>query len=149
MEAPKNTGSRAVALGGAALILLGLWWFARGVIPQAVLDVIDRSAGAITLIALGLVLILLSRRGAFLGPRSGTRLYRSRSDRMLGGVLGGLGAYLGVGPVVLRVVVTLLTVLGAGGLVLVYILMWIVVPEEPLIAAPGAYAPPTPPTQGA
>lgn len=149
METPRNTGSRAVALSGAALILLGLWWFARGVIPQAVLDVIDRSAGAITLIALGLVLILLSRRGAFHGPQSGTRLYRSRSDRMLGGVLGGLGVYLGVDPLLLRVIVVVLTVLGAGGLVLVYILMWIIVPEEPLLATPGAYTTPVPPTPGA
>lgn len=145
MEAPRNPGPSAAALGGGALIVLGLWWLARGVIPQAMLDVIDRSAGAITLVALGVVLILLSRRGAFHAPRTGTRLYRSRTDRLLGGVLGGLAAYLGIDPLFLRVVVALLTVLGAGGLVLVYILMWVFVPEEPLPAALGAYTPPVPP----
>jgi phage shock protein PspC (stress-responsive transcriptional regulator) len=149
MEAPRNPGSGAAVLGGAALIVLGLWWLASEVIPQSVLDVVDRSAGAITLVALGVVLILLSRRGAFHAPRTGTRLYRSRNDRLLGGVLGGLGAYLGIDPLVLRIAVALLTVLGAGGLVLVYILMWVLVPEEPLLAAPGAYAPPVPPAPGA
>jgi phage shock protein C len=151
MDAPKDPRSGALALGGAALIVFGIWWLARGFIPQEVLDLINRSAGAVALIAIGAVVILLSRRGTFSVPRSGMRLYRSRSDRMLGGVLGGLGAYLGVDPLVLRIAVVLLTVMGAGALVVAYIVMWVIVPEEPL-PTPGYYpspAPPVPPAPGA
>jgi phage shock protein PspC (stress-responsive transcriptional regulator) len=160
MDTPKDPRSGAVALGGAALIAFGAWWLVRetGIIPQATLDLINRSAGAITLIGLGVIVLLLSRRGTFSAPRTGTRLYRSRNDRLLGGVLGGLGAYLGIDPLLLRIAVGLLTLLGNGGLVAIYIVMWILVPEEPLAPAPGAYAPapapatpapPAPPVQGA
>ena len=59
------------------------------------------------------------------------RVYRSRTDRMLGGVCGGLGKYLGLDPVLLRVVWAIsFFVAGAG--FLAYILAWIIIPEEPL-----------------
>jgi phage shock protein C len=148
MSSPKDPRSGAIAFGGAALIAIGAWLFVQnsGLVPQFVLDLINRTAGAVTLIVLGIIVILLSRRGTFATQRTGTRLYRSRTDRLFGGVLGGLGPYLGVDPLILRVTVALLTVLGPGTfLVIVYIVMWIVVPEEPLTATPGAYAPPVPP----
>jgi phage shock protein PspC (stress-responsive transcriptional regulator) len=154
VDAPKEPRSGAIALGGVALIGLGLWWLARGFIPQQILDLINRSAGALTLVGLGVVVIVLSRRAQLTMPRSGARLYRSRTDRMLGGVLGGLGTFLGVDPLVLRIAVVLLTLLGASGLVAAYIVMWVLVPEEPL-PAPGYTtttippAPPVPPTPGA
>jgi phage shock protein PspC (stress-responsive transcriptional regulator) len=47
---------------------------------------------------------------------------------------------------VLRVAVILLTILGAGVLIPAYIVMWIVVPEEPLWAAPES-VPPTSTTE--
>ena len=152
MQAPREARSGALALAGVALIVFGGWGFIRAFVPSQILDVIDRSAGPIGLVVLGILVIFLSRRGAFTVPRSGTRLYRSRSDRLLGGVLGGLGAYLGVDPLILRIVVALLTLMGAGALVVAYIVMWVVVPEEPVPAAPGAWqtpAPPAPPVPGA
>jgi len=149
MEAPKDPRSGALALGGAALIVFGLWWFVRaaGFVSQEMLDMINRTAGAVTLIGLGIVVIWLSRRGSFTVPRSGTRLYRSRTDKMLGGVLGGLGAYLGIDPLVLRIATVLLTIMGAGALVVAYIVMWVLVPEEPPVPVSGGVAPewPVPP----
>jgi phage shock protein PspC (stress-responsive transcriptional regulator) len=99
------------------------------------------------LIAIGVIVIWLSRRGSFTVPRSGTRLYRSRTDKMLGGVLGGLGVYLGIDPLVLRIAVVLLTIMGAGALVVAYIVMWVLVPEEPPVPVAGGVAPewPVPP----
>lgn len=140
--------SGAAALGGMALIALGLWWLLRssGIIPSAVLDAITQSIGALTLIGLGVLVVVFSRRGAFARPVPGTRLYRSRSDRWLGGVLGGLGAYLGVDPLILRIGTVLLTVLGAGVLIPAYIVMWIVVPEEPVVPVSAAPVPPAPST---
>jgi phage shock protein C len=37
------------------------------------------------------------------------RLYRSRKDRLVGGVCGGLGAYFGIDPVIVRLVFVVLT----------------------------------------
>ena len=59
------------------------------------------------------------------------RLYRSRTDRMLGGVCGGLAAYFDIDPVLVRVI-TVVTALMAFGGVLAYFILWIVVPEEPV-----------------
>ncbi len=59
------------------------------------------------------------------------RLYRSRKDRMVGGVCGGLGAYLGIDPTVIRLLFVLLAFTGGPGL-LTYLIMLILIPEEPL-----------------
>ena len=58
------------------------------------------------------------------------RLYRSRNKRMLGGVCGGLGEYLNIDPVVLRVIFVIVGFL-YGASLLIYLIMWILVPEEP------------------
>ena len=58
------------------------------------------------------------------------RLYRSRTDRMVGGVCGGLARYLNVDPTLVR----LLAVIGLifmGGTFWAYVIMWVVIPEEP------------------
>lgn len=58
------------------------------------------------------------------------RLYRSRTDRKIAGVCGGLGAYFNVDPIIFRVVWVVL-VLGAGVGILGYLIFWLVVSEEP------------------
>ena len=62
------------------------------------------------------------------------RLYRSRTDRKLAGVCGGLARYFNTDATLVRVLVVLLAVLGGSGLV-IYLAMWIIVPEEPQGAA--------------
>lgn len=57
------------------------------------------------------------------------RLYRSRQDRLLGGVCGGLGQYFGIDPVIVRLAFVLLLTTGIG--FLAYLVLWIVVPECP------------------
>ncbi len=57
------------------------------------------------------------------------RLYRSRSDRMIWGVCGGLAEYFNIDPTVVRIIAVLL--IFANGLgILAYLLMAIVVPLE-------------------
>lgn len=150
MEPPRDPRSAALSFGGAALIVVGLWLFvqASGLIDQRVLDIINRSTGALVLVGIGVLVILMSRRGVFTGPKPGTRLYRSSSDRVFGGVLGGLGAYLGVDATLLRIAVVLLTVAGNIGLAVIYVVMWLVVSEEPSVPA-SQYIPPAPPIPGA
>jgi phage shock protein C len=82
------------------------------------------------------------------------RLYRSRDDRVIAGVAGGVADYFGMDPSIVRVVWAVLTLFSGGLLFLLYIVMWIVVPEEPFdwtatsqgMGAPGAPAGPVPPT---
>ncbi len=58
------------------------------------------------------------------------KLYRSKSNRQIAGVCGGLAEYFNVDATLIRVLFVLLAVLGGSGLVL-YVAMWIIVPKEP------------------
>ena len=58
------------------------------------------------------------------------RLYRSRRNRIVAGVCGGIAEYLGWSPTRVRVL-TLLSFLLPGTQVIIYILMWIFIPSEP------------------
>lgn len=57
------------------------------------------------------------------------RLYRSTTDRMISGVAGGLADYLNLDPSLVRVVWAVLMFVTGGLFLLVYIVMWIVLPE--------------------
>lgn len=59
------------------------------------------------------------------------RLYRSRDEQMLAGVAGGLAQFFGIDPSIVRLIFVVLALAGGPGL-LIYIIMWIVVPEEPV-----------------
>src|SRR5215210_5895495 len=65
------------------------------------------------------------------------RLTRSSSDKVLGGVAGGLGRYFDIDPIIFRIGFVVLTLAGGAGL-LAYVAAWLLVPED---AVPGA--PPT------
>ena len=58
------------------------------------------------------------------------KLYRSRTNRQVAGVCGGLAQYFNIDATLIRVLFVLLAVLGGSGLVL-YLAMWIIVPKEP------------------
>ena len=60
------------------------------------------------------------------------KLYRSQNDRMIAGVCGGIGRYLHLDATLVRLLFVLLFFLGFHGL-LVYLIMWIIVPAEPLL----------------
>ena len=80
------------------------------------------------------------------GPSTATPylLRRSRQDRMIAGVCGGLGRYLGVDPVLLRIAFVVLTIAGGSG-ILIYIVAAIVIPAE----KPGEELGPVHPRAGA
>jgi phage shock protein C len=78
------------------------------------------------------------------------RLYRSRTDSIVGGVCGGLARYFGIDSVLVRLLFILL--LWSGMSVLAYIVLWIVMPLEPqadaaLTTRPEAFHP-TPAASG-
>lgn len=57
------------------------------------------------------------------------RLYRSEKDKMLGGVCAGIADYLNIDPVIVRVIFVLIFLAEGIGL-MIYVLLWIIVPEE-------------------
>jgi phage shock protein C len=58
------------------------------------------------------------------------KLYRSRTNRKLAGVCGGLAEYFNTDATLIRVLFVLLAVLGGSGIV-IYLAMWIIVPKQP------------------
>ena len=65
------------------------------------------------------------------------RVYRSRQDRMVGGVCGGLGDYFDVDPTLIRLLFVLGTLAGGPGVV-AYLILLVIVPLEPAPLAPTA-----------
>jgi phage shock protein C len=57
------------------------------------------------------------------------KLRRSKNDAMIAGVAGGIAEYFNVDPVLIRLAFVLTAVLGGPGL-LIYIIMWIIMPES-------------------
>ena len=57
------------------------------------------------------------------------KLYRSRTNRQVAGVCGGLAEYFNLDPTLIRVLFIVLAVLGGSGVVL-YLAMWIIVPKQ-------------------
>lgn len=57
------------------------------------------------------------------------RLYRSKTNSMLGGVCAGLGTYLEIDPTIVRLIFILLLFAPGPGLI-IYILLWILLPTE-------------------
>ncbi len=55
------------------------------------------------------------------------KLYRSQENKILGGVCGGLGEYLGIDPTLVRVFFVIFA-LASGSGVLIYLLLWIIIP---------------------
>jgi len=55
------------------------------------------------------------------------RLYRSRENRIIGGVCGGLGDYFKLDPTIIRLIWLLFVFVGGGGLI-AYLIAWILIP---------------------
>ena len=78
------------------------------------------------------------------------RLYRSNTHRVIGGVAGGLGEYLDVDPVLMRIIFVIAFLAGGVGF-FAYIICWIIIPEQPIgstmTTPPDLQQPGTPPPQ--
>jgi phage shock protein C len=83
------------------------------------------------------------------------RLYRSTTDSVIGGVAGGVAEYLDVDPSIVRIVWAVLAIVTGGIFFVLYIVMWIVVPQGAQVPGmprhqpgPGAMPGWTPPAPG-
>jgi phage shock protein C len=59
------------------------------------------------------------------------KLYRSKKDRMIAGVCGGLAEYFNIDPVIVRLIALVLVLPGGVPGFLPYFILWIVVPVNP------------------
>ena len=57
------------------------------------------------------------------------RFFRDPDDKWVGGVIGGLAAYIGMDPIWLRIIMIVFILLGKGTPILLYVLLWILVPK--------------------
>ncbi len=62
------------------------------------------------------------------------KLYRSRKQKIIAGVAGGLSDYFNIDPVIIRILFVVLSILHGSG-ILIYIILWIAIPEEPFDVA--------------
>ena len=67
------------------------------------------------------------------------RIYRSTTDKVIGGVCGGLGEYFGIDPTWVRVLFVL-SLFAEGVGLLAYLIGWIVIPKEPEVTTAAASA---------
>nr|MBA3286100.1 PspC domain-containing protein [Nitrosopumilus sp.] len=61
------------------------------------------------------------------------RLFRDPDDKVLGGVCSGISKYLGIDPIWLRLAFVVLTLLGVGTFIIIYIILWVIMPKATTI----------------
>lgn len=61
---------------------------------------------------------------------NGKRLTRNPNDKKIAGICGGLGIYFNIDPIIFRIIFLIL-LLGAGSGLLIYLVMWLLMPEAP------------------
>jgi phage shock protein C len=136
---PSDRRSDIALLVGIVLIATGLSFLAEtfNLIPpvvQVVLDQVRRASWPLLLVLIGVLVILVSVRGGskLLRPSATGKLFRSRSDRMIAGVCGGLASYLGIDAMIVRVVFVLAAwTIGVWQGLIAYIVLAMIIPSEP------------------
>ena len=58
------------------------------------------------------------------------KLHKSRNNRWIAGVCGGLGEYFNIDPTIIRLIWAVGTVFSMGFGIILYIIFWIVIPEK-------------------
>ncbi len=71
------------------------------------------------------------------------RLYRSSTNKRIAGVCGGIAEYFSIDPVIIRVILVVVIVSGGAG-ILIYIILWIVLPYDYEIGAKPYFTTPPP-----
>jgi phage shock protein PspC (stress-responsive transcriptional regulator) len=136
-QAPEGFSSEAGLIVGLILVGLGAWFLLTNLnlIPPplfAALRTIRLALWPITLILVGIIIIIVASRGRGVTVSTkGKVLHRSRTNRRIAGVAGGLGGYLGIDPTLIRLGWVAFTILSPAAGIIAYIVAAIVIPEEP------------------
>jgi phage shock protein C len=136
---PENTGEEQLPVHrlpiqgnvfwGGLLVLAGFYFLASAIggqfIPSWIWGVMQTASISLVLIAAGLLVIFsISRR------ESTRRLTRSRKERMIAGVCGGLGQYFKIDATWVRLIWILLTLVSVGVGAILYVVAMLAIPEE-------------------
>jgi phage shock protein C len=65
-----------------------------------------------------------------------TRIARSTSDKIFGGVCGGLARYFGIDSTIVRLIFVLAVISGLSPII--YLILWVVIPQDSALVAPTA-----------
>ena len=132
--------TRIAVVVGIALIVFGLWHFIGALIPAYVVNElvqffnsVARFIWPIVLIVAGVFILWAVKKGKLDGLQARQthgELRRSRTDKRLAGVCGGIAYYFGVDSAMVRIMVVILGLLFTLVVVVAYIVMIIVVPYE-------------------
>ena len=134
----RNLGLALIAIAGALLFAaVGIPIFPA---PAIFFGAAWKILLPILLLAVGALMIWPSAREK-IGLRRGRRFTRSTTNRLLAGVCGGIGEKLGVDANLVRVAAVLLAFLSAGTIVLLYIVLVLIFPEERLLPPEGPEPP--------
>ncbi len=145
---PARSSSNSTVFWGLVLVVLGTVLLLRQLgfhLPFNLADVPWSVLWALFLIAIGVLLLLpnwgekssqqesnqVAPETAEAPTKPEKHLFRSRTDRMLAGICGGLGQYFGIDGSIVRLLWVLLTVASGGLGILIYILLIFILPEEP------------------
>lgn len=138
-----------ITLAGLAILAISSLWVIQNFIPINVR--VDEILGFI--IVVGGILMLLTGLGMFTRPKRKKKkpakvmsdgratdvyglerkkkLFKSRSNRRIAGVCGGIADYLGMDATMVRILFVIFTFIGSGSPVLVYLALTVILPKAP------------------
>jgi len=146
----ESGSTKLVMFAGIGLVALGGWLLFERILGPLVrpfyhlLHTMGALVWPLALIAIGVAIL---SRGRIQGGIAG--MYRSRTDRIVGGVLGGIARRLGADAIFVRIAFVVFTVVtGIGTGIVLYVAAMILLPEEPYAAPVVTPAPPVPAPPG-
>ncbi|MDA3936579.1 MAG: PspC domain-containing protein [Actinomycetota bacterium] len=136
-----DSARTGIVIAGAALIMVGLWslgstfvgpWVQRAMTPFGIhFSRIKDMGWPVGLVMIGVLLIIWTQHPGFTPPAKGARIHRSRSKKVISGVLGGLADYLNMDVALIRLgYVAVAMLFGFWPAVVAYVVATIVMPEE-------------------
>lgn len=131
----KKKGNEIAILIGCLLMLFGVWKLSEHFFGNwwgSLWQVINTVSGIlwpVVIIIIGVAIVYAACTGKLVLPAD-KKLYRSKRNRKIAGVCGGIADYLSADPAIVRIVYLLLIITVPFVVIPLYILLWIILPEE-------------------
>lgn len=132
-----NTKRSVLLIVGGLFVIIGLyklmqhllspWWPSISQVLNTIIGIV----WPLAVILAGVFVIYAVKKGT-ITTSSGKKLYRKREGRMIGGICAGLADFFGVDPAIVRIVAVILMFASFFAFVVFYIVLWIIIPEEPV-----------------
>jgi phage shock protein PspC (stress-responsive transcriptional regulator) len=129
-----NKNKLALIIGGI-LIALGLWRLLGHFLGPLldglwrVLGIVAGIAGAVAIIAVGILLVIAARKNKLDFPKN-RKLYRSTRSKKIAGVCGGIAEYLNVEHATVRIITLIFALVSWYIVIPLYLMLWIIVPPD-------------------